>query len=268
MDEWVRTDAPPEAIGSSGTTSAARRRPERTLPPEVATEIRRKADTATARQKEALVERMQQAVAAYERGRVQEAGRLARAVADVVPTVAEVRRLAGLSAYREGRWRQAVLHLEAYAGLGGDLEHIPALMDCYRALGRKKKVNDLWAELRGQSPSVEVLTEARLVVGGVLADGGDLDGAISLLAGAGAGKALRNPADRHVRQWYALGDLYERAGDLPRARELFERVAMADPEAYDVLERLDSLGPVRGRSRPPRSDSATRGGNDALRRSQ
>ena len=122
--------------------------------------------------------------------------------------------------------------------------------------------------IAGQSPSVEVLTEARLVVGGVLADGGDLDGAISLLAGAGAGKALRNPADRHVRQWYALGDLYERAGDLPRARELFERVAMADPEAYDVLERLDSLGPVRGRSRPPRSDSATRGGNDALRRSQ
>ena len=55
-------------------------------------------------------------------------------------------------------------------------------------LCRKKKVNDLWVELRGQSPSAEILTEARLVVAGVLADGGDLDGAISLLAGAGAGR--------------------------------------------------------------------------------
>jgi tetratricopeptide (TPR) repeat protein len=140
-------------------------------------------------------------------------------------------------------------------------------MDCYRALGRKKKVNDLWVELRGQSPSAEILTEARLVVAGVLADGGDLDGAISLLAGAGAGKALRNPADRHIRQWYALGDLYDRAGDLPRARELFERVAIADPEAYDVLERLDALGPVRGRTRSRPAGGAPRG-TDAPRSSQ
>jgi len=267
MDEWVRSDSP-QPTDVSDTAPAVRRRPPRTLPPEVASEIRRKADTATARQREALVEKMQQAVAAYERGRVQEAGRLARAVADIVPTVAEVRRLAGLASYREGRWRQAVIQLEAYAGLGAGLEHVPALMDCYRALGRKKKVNDLWTALRGQSPSPEILTEARLVVAGVLADGGDLDGAISLLAAAGAGKALRNPADRHVRQWYALGDLYERAGDLPRARELFERVALADPEAYDVVERLDSLGPVRARRRPPRAATRTQPGREPLRRAR
>jgi len=266
MAEWVRTDSSRQVPRGSGSAPTIRRRPERTLPPEVAAEIRRTADTATARQREALVERMQQAVAAYERGRVQEAGRLARAVAAIVPTVAEVRRLAGLAAYREGRWREAVRQLEAYAGLGADLEHVPALMDCYRALGRKKKVNDLWVSLRGQSPGPEVLTEARLVVAGMLADGGDLDGAISLLAVAGAGKALRNPADRHIRQWYALGDLYERAGDLPRARELFERVRVADPEAYDVDERLNALGPVRPGSRTTRRASSAEGGSDPVRR--
>ncbi|MGH8987732.1 MAG: tetratricopeptide repeat protein, partial [Acidimicrobiales bacterium] len=67
--------------------------------------------------------------------------------------------------------------------------------------------------------------------------------------GAGAARALRNPSDRHLRQWYALADLYERAGDLPRARELFQRVARADAGAYDVAERLDALGPRGGRRR-------------------
>ena len=54
-----------------------------------------------------------------------------------------------------------------------------------------------------------------------------------------------------------LGDLYERAGDVPRAREMFERVLKVDREAYDVVDRLAGLGaerkpgPVRARSRRP-----------------
>jgi hypothetical protein len=40
---------------------------------------------------------------------------------------------------------------------------------------------------------------------------------------------------------YALADLYERAGDLPRARELFERVASSEPDFVDVQSRLDAL---------------------------
>ena len=53
-----------------------------------------------------------------------------------------------------------------------------------------------------------------------------------------------------MRQWYLLGDLYERAGDLPRAREYFERVGKADPEAFDVAERLRGLGPVTAAATP------------------
>ena len=67
---------------------------------------------------------------------------------------------------------------------------------------------------------------------GMLADRGDLEEAIALLATGG--KSLRHPDACHLRQWYALGDLYERAGDLPRARELFERVASFAPELFDV----------------------------------
>ena len=80
---------------------------------------------------------------------------------------------------------------------------------------------------------------------------------MSLLVDAGAGRAVRNPAERHLRQWYVLADVMERFGELARARELFARIAAADPDAYDVAERLDSLGPPTG---PRRSSNRSRGG--------
>jgi tetratricopeptide (TPR) repeat protein len=165
--------------------------------------------------------------------------------------VPAVRELAGLAAYRAGRWREAGRHLRAFDQLADATEHMPILMDCERALGKPKKVAELWAELRHRSPDPDVLAEGRIVAAASLADSGDLDGAIAMLASAGASKALRNPSDRHIRQWYLLADLYERAGDVPRAREYFDRVVRADPEAYDAATRRRGLGSERrGRARP------------------
>ena len=83
----------------------------------------------------------------------------------------------------------------------------------------------------------------------------------------GASKALRNPSNRHIRQWYLLADLYERAGDVPRARELFERVLRVDREAYDVADRLMGLGPVRKpRSSSTRASGVNRPGPKDVRR--
>jgi tetratricopeptide (TPR) repeat protein len=268
MDEWVREEGgtgaeagPPPRFRNA--VAAPRRVPfePKPLPADLAAAIRRAADTATAHHREVLVSKMTDAVAAYERGRYQEAARVGKQVANETPSVAAVRQLVGLAAYRCGRWREAITQLEAYGQLTDDVDHMPALMDCNRALGKPRKVADLWADLRRRSPGPDVLAEARMVAAGMLADRGDLDGAISLLSAAGVGKALRNPSDRHLRQWYALGDLYERAGDLPRARELFERVARADPDAYDVADRLAALGPPSGRTRPrrPRPKAAPRG---------
>ena len=259
MDRWVRADGGESEweddrpfSGPRGARRAPgpRRNPVKTKPlaPEVAADIRKAAVTATAHHREVLVHKMEEAIAAYDRGRHPEAARLAKQVANETPSVAAVRELAGLAAYRSGRWREALRQLEAYEALTDDGEHIPARMDCERALGHPRNVAKLWTQLRKQSPGPDVLAEARMVAAGSLADRGDLDGAISLLATAGAAKALRNPADRHLRQWYALGDLYERAGDLPRARELFLRVLRSDPTAYDVDDRLEALGPARTRT--------------------
>jgi tetratricopeptide (TPR) repeat protein len=231
------------------------------LPPEIATEIRNAADIATARHREHLVDRAESAYGAYERNRFQDALRAIKPVADEAPGVAAVRELAGLAAYRCGRWRSAAGHLEAFGRLSDSTEHLPVLMDCQRALHKPKKVAALWAELRQSSPDPDVLAEGRIVAAASLADSGDLTGAIAMLSNAGASKALRNPSERHVRQWYLLADLYERAGDVPRAREYFERVFRSDPEAYDVAERLRGLGPERRpQRRRPKVSTSTKSG--------
>jgi tetratricopeptide (TPR) repeat protein len=261
MDQWVRTDRGAPFGGRQGPAQGAaaavaprtvgQGRPEPALPGDVAAAIRRAAETATAHHREALVERMEHAVAAYDRNRFQDAARLGVQLAAEVGAVPEVRRLAGFASYRLGRWRAAVRQLEAYLAMTDDAEALPALMDCWRALGRHSKVTGLWGELRHASPDADVLAEARMVAAGSLADRGDLQGAIELLTAGGAARALRNPSERHLRQWYAMADLYERAGDVPRARELFTRVARVDPEAYEVEDRLAALGRQR-RPRPSR----------------
>jgi tetratricopeptide (TPR) repeat protein len=260
MDRWERepdrTDRPDPrqaTTRAAAPTQPASRVPHtKPLPASVATEIKESSFTATQRQREHLLRRAEQAIGAYESGRFPEALRLAKSVLTEAPSVAAISKVAGLASYRLGRWREAAKYLEIYAQTSGDIDQTPALMDCYRALGRTAKVAELWTDLRRASAATEVMAEARIVGAGALADTGDLGGAISLLAGGGSTKALRNPAERHLRQWYALGDLYERAGDVPRARDLFMRVAQADPEAYDVGTRLESLGRQRrsGRAKP------------------
>jgi tetratricopeptide (TPR) repeat protein len=73
----------------------------------------------------------------------------------------------------------------------------------------------------------------------MLADRGDLDGALALLRRRVGD--VRRARDHHLRLWYALADLEERAGNLPQARDLFQRVARQDPAFADVAERLVSL---------------------------
>ncbi len=259
----AHSNGDPGSRASTGRSATARDAiaalsPRNLLPPEVAADIRKAADVATALHRRHLVERAELAYGAYERGRYQDALRAIKPVADEAPGVAAVRELAGLAAYRSGRWREASRHLNAFGVLSETTEHLPVLMDCQRALHKPKKVAELWTELRHSSPDPDILAEGRIVAAASLADTGDLSGAIAMLATAGASKALRNPSDRHIRQWYLLADLYERAGDVPRAREYFERLLRADAGAYDVAERLRGLGPERRPRRPKKTKTARR----------
>jgi hypothetical protein len=52
---------------------------------------------------------------------------------------------------------------------------------------------------------------------------------------------VKRPREHHLRLWYALADLEERAGEHARARALFDRVAAHDPSFADVGARRRAL---------------------------
>jgi tetratricopeptide (TPR) repeat protein len=234
---WVQEERPT----SVAPTPKAKAKVKYSLPGDVAADVRR-AFIGTSYMREKMVLTLTRAAEAYDRKRYEEALRLGRVVADAVPGVAPVRELTGLAAYRAERWNMAKIHLRAHFTITGDAEHLPLVMDCDRANFRFRAVAKTFTELESSEPSAEVLAEGRIVMAASLADQRLYAEAIELLTRAGATKQLRNPSYRHVRLWYALADVYDRAGDLTSARELFARVVIAEPDAYDAKARLGELG--------------------------
>ena len=248
LGAWESVERPP---ARSAAPAKTKNRAKYALPSDVAADIR-KAFIGTAYMREKMVITLTRAAEAYDRHRYEEALRLGRVVADATPGVAAVRELAGLGAYRAERWAMAKIHLRAYFTITGDPEHLPLVMDADRANHRYRAVEKTFEELQESEPTAEVLAEGRIVQAATWADQRRYDEAIELLTRAGAAKNLRNPSYRHVRLWYTLADVYDRAGDTTSARELFSRVVIAEPDAYDARDRLAELGasvPKKNRKR-------------------
>jgi tetratricopeptide (TPR) repeat protein len=212
------------------------RRRRRGSPADVEQEIRRLAG----RNADRALRRLMDAADAYRHDREREALRILRPLREQLPDAPSVRELIGLCQYRLGNYRAATKELEAYAELSNSVDQNPVLMDCYRAQRRWRKVESAWEELAAASPSPDLVTEGRIVYAGALADQGRLDQALALLRKRA--DPVRAPREHHLRLWYALADLEERAGNLARARELFDRVRRADPQYVDVAERRAALG--------------------------
>jgi tetratricopeptide (TPR) repeat protein len=176
---------------------------------------------------------------AFESERFDEARQALRPLVELASGVPEVRELYGLTLYRMGRFRSAAKQLEEFRVLAASAEQNPVLMDCYRSQQRWADVSELWDELAEVSPSGAIVSEGRIVMASALADQGDVDGAVRLLAKGW--KRPSRPFDHHLRRAYALADLYERSGDLPRARALFEWLVAKDRQFVDSQTRLRNL---------------------------
>jgi tetratricopeptide (TPR) repeat protein len=187
-----------------------------------------------------LRERLAAAAEALDRNRLDEAQRTIKPLVDELPHVAAVRRVSGLTAYRLGRWRRAVDDLEVAEALDPSVDHLPVLADANRALRRWRRVDEIWEQIRAASPAHEVMAEGRIVAAGAAADRGNLQAALEIMQPAAA--RPKRVGDHHLRQWYVLGDLHDRAGDPIAAARFFERVAAHDAEFADVRSRLESLG--------------------------
>lgn len=239
VDEWVRVDEVRDE--AAGAVSRGRRRMAADDQVEIEDEVRAELNRSVgATRAPRLEQRLGDATRAFSAERYSDAARILKKLAEEAPRVAAVRELYGLTLYRQGKWRPAVKELEAFRMLTASTEQHPVLADSYRALGNTTMVDELWEELRSASPGADLVSEGRIVVAGSLADRGDLPGAIRLLEQGW--RVPRRPQEHHLRRGYALADLYERAGDVARARELFGRVAALDPDFADVRARLRALG--------------------------
>lgn len=213
------------------------RRVSHELAPEVDAAVEQSAAPA---RRERYRERLAAAADALDRGRYDDARRMVQPVLRDLPDVAFAHELAGLALYRTGQWRKAAAELELARALDGSIHHLPVLADCARALRDYKRVDELWAELSAESPAPALMAEGRIVAAGALADQGDLAGALQLMRRAGA--SPKKVREHHLRQWYVLADLYDRSGDVIRARQLFTQIASHDADFADVADRLRNLG--------------------------
>jgi thioredoxin-like negative regulator of GroEL len=184
-------------------------------------------------------EQLARAAEAFAAGRERDALKLLRPLRDLYPEASAVRELLGLAHYRLGNYAAAAKELEAFVELTDSVEQHPVLMDAMRAMGKYRRVDVLWEELAAASPSSALVTEGRIVLAGTRADRGKVRDAIAVLDRRGAD--ARRVQEHHLRLWYALADLYERAGEIPKARELFLRIRKHDAGFADVAERLAAL---------------------------
>ncbi len=184
-------------------------------------------------------EQLARAAEAFTAGRERDALKLLRPLRDLYPDASAVRELLGLAHYRLGNYAAAAKELDAFVELTDSVEQHPVLMDAMRAMGKYRRVDVLWEELAAASPSSALVTEGRIVLAGTRADRGKVRDAIAVLDRRGAD--ARRVQEHHLRLWYALADLYERAGEIPKARELFLRIRKYDAGFADVAERLAAL---------------------------
>ena len=205
------------------------------LSPEAVAEVEERAG----RRSERLVRYLREASKAYAAERWSDAKKSLRPLLEAMPDAPSVRELNGMVLYRTGKWAAALEELQ-YAHLQTQsFDLYPVMMDCLRALRRYDEVEPLWEELRLASPAAEVMAEGRIVMASALSDSGRVADGIRLLEKAPRPRS--QPKLYHLRMWYVLGDLYDRGGDLGKARTTFERVALHDPELADVLDRIDAL---------------------------
>lgn len=175
----------------------------------------------------------------YENEQFEDARRTLKPLVDANPGIPEMRELFGLSLYRLGKWELAIEQLEQFRTDSGTAEQHPPLMDAHRALGHWADVDALWIELGELSPAADLVVEGRIVRAGAEADQGRLDQAIRILEKGW--KVPHEPQDHHLRRAYALADLFERVGSVPRARKLFAWVERTAPGFGDAGERAHAL---------------------------
>jgi tetratricopeptide (TPR) repeat protein len=154
-----------------------------------------------------------------------------------------VREANGITAYRTGRWAEALAELRAARRMTGRGEYLPLMADSERALGRLDRALDLVRGDDARRLARPAQIELRIVESGIRRDQGLADAAVLALQVPELSDGRRHPWS--ARLFYAYGDALLAAGRPEEARDAFaQAVLVDDDEATNALERLDELDGV------------------------
>ncbi|WP_249382182.1 hypothetical protein [Actinotalea sp. K2] len=93
-----------------------------------------------------------------------------------------VREAAAITAYRTGRYAEALRELRTVRRLNGSDEHLALMADCERGLGRPDRALALGAEPGARALEPESQIELAIVLSGARLDLGDPEAALALLS--------------------------------------------------------------------------------------
>jgi tetratricopeptide (TPR) repeat protein len=177
------------------------------------------------------------ALEAFAEGEFDESAGYARQAKALAPRSARTMELLGLAYYHQGMWKEALRELLNYRRLTSALDQNHVIADCYRAQGRPDRAIEICAEVKPENASPETWAETVIVAAGALADKEDIRGALAMLSRADMGGDSIEPY--HLRLWYVMADLLERAGRRREATELWRRIVAEDPDFFDAEQRLN-----------------------------
>lgn len=155
----------------------------------------------------------------------------AKGLASSSPTIRE---LLGLTAYRMGKWEEALRELRAFRRIEGDTTHLAVEMDCLRALGRQRDVPKVWEIFRERGASKGAEVELRVVYGAHLLDEGDAAAAWKV---TNPGRIAADAHENDLRQWYVASRAALALGDAGTARRLLDAIETRDL-GFPGLEEL------------------------------
>ena len=159
------------------------------------------------------------------------------------------REAAGLTAYRTGRYAEALRELRTVRRLNGSSEHLPIMADCERGLGRPERALALASSDEAATLDDVGRTELAIVVSGARVDLGELDAALAALDQV---PAVGTQGELGARVLQARASVLEVAGRTEEAAELLAGIdasllaaALGDQDddvvVYDLTEELDDL---------------------------
>ncbi|MCF8526576.1 MAG: hypothetical protein K9G24_03050 [Candidatus Nanopelagicales bacterium] len=154
--------------------------------------------------------------------------------------VSVVREAAGVAAYLDGDFAEAISELRTVRRMTGAVEYLPMMADCERGLGKPRRALELLKEVDTRQLDDATRVEVALVAAGARADLGQVDAALVVLQASDLARLPKGGP--RARLQYAYADLLVQAGREDEAVEWLRRAATSDVDGItDAEERLEEL---------------------------